>query len=512
MDQIKALIKNYLATGSIKETASRLKMSKNTVRGYLRRGQQYDADLSKLLDLEADVLRAIFYPEASQQEQGRAGDFARRVPYWLKELRRVGVTRELLWQEYRQSFTAGYGYSQFCERLKREIGKKDLTLSLSHTPGEVMMVDFAGKHLRWVDPDSGEVHACEVLVCVFPHSQHSFVLALKSQQIMDFVHGLNQALLFFGGLPEVILSDNLRSYVSYADRYEPRFTQLCEQLGAHYQVDLQATRVAKPKDKASVESAVNIAYKRIYAPLRDQLFHSLEALNAGILDQLRLHNEKPYQKKEGCRKSCFETYELPQMRSLPGELFEVRKITQAKVQRNYHVYLGEEKNFYSVPYRYAGCKAEVIYTTNTVEIYIDSQRIAIHKRLFSRESYRYQTQEDHMPKAHREWKEAQGYNGEYFLGEAQKIGPATHWAIQHILLCKIHEAHTYNSCKGVLALAKKYTAERLEKAAQRCQKVNAVSYQMLKRILIHKLDQAPDPPGQLTLPFHENLRGAQYYQ
>lgn len=512
MDQIKTIIENYLATGSIKRTAGQLKISKNTVRCYLRRGKKYHADLSKLLDLEADVLRSIFYPEASQKEQGRAEGFATQVPYWLGELRRVGVTRHLLWEEYRQGSADGYGYSQFCERLKKEIGRSDLTLSLSHTPGEVMMVDFAGKKLRWVDRDSGEIHLCEVLVCVFPHSQHSFAIALVSQQLMEFVHGLNQALLFFGGLPQVILSDNLKSYVIYADRYEPRFTQLCEQLGAHYQVDLQATRVAKPKDKASVESAVGIAYKRIYAPIRDEIFHSLEALNAGIREQLAKHNEKPYQKKAGCRKSIFETYELPEMRSLPSELFEVKYISKAKVQRNYHVFIGAEKNFYSVPYRYVGSKSEVIYNSKTVEIYIDNQRIAIHKRLFSRGNYHYQTQKDHMPKAHQEWKEAQGYDGQYFLGEAEKIGPATHWAIQHILICKIHQAHTYNSCKGVLSLAKKFTNPRMEKAALRCQAVNKVSYSMLKRILALNLDQAPEPPRQLSIPFHENLRGAEHYQ
>lgn len=512
MDQIKTIIENYLLSGSIKRTASQLKISKNTVRHYLRQGRQYESDLSKLLELEGDALGSIFYPESSQQEQGRAAAFTTQVPYWLGELRRVGVTRHLLWTEYRQEFADGYGYSQFCERLKKEIGRKDLTLSLSHNPGEVLMVDFAGKKLSWVDPRSGEVHSCEVLVCVFPHSQYSFAIALSSQQLMEFVHGLNQALLFFGGLPQVLLSDNLKSYVSYADRYEPRFTQLCEQLGAHYQVDLQATRVAKPKDKASVESAVGIAYKRIYAPMRNQVFHSLEALNAGIREELRRHNEKPYQKKEGCRRSIFETYELPQMRSLPSELFEVKKITQAKVQRNYHVYLGAEKNFYSVPYRYVGCKAEVIFHSKTVEVYIDHQRVAIHERLFSRGNYRYQTQRDHMPKSHQEWRDAQGYDGAYFLEQADTIGPATHWAIAQILLGKIHEAQTYKSCAGVLSLARKYTHERMEKAAQRCQRVNKVSYSMLKRILVLQLDQAADPPAQMTIPFHENIRGAHNYQ
>jgi transposase len=374
MDQIKTIIENYLSSGSIKQTARQLKISKNTVRGYLRLGKEHTEDLPKLLELESDELRSIFYPGSSGKEEARATYFTQQVPYWIKELRRVGVTRHLLWEEYRVEQQEGYGYSQFCDRLRKEIGRKDLTLSLSHTPGEVMMADFAGKKQKWVDPDTGEVHTCEVLVCVFPHSQYTFAIALRSQQILDFVDGLNQALLFFGATTQVILSDNLKSYVTYADRYEPRFTQLCQQLGAHYQLDLQAARVAKPKDKASVESAVGIAYRRIYAPLRNEIFHSLGELNAAIRTQLALHNEKPYQKKESCRKDIFDRYELPCMRSLPSELFEVKKITKAKVQRNYHVYLGEEKNFYSVPYRYVGCKAEVIYSSKTVEVFVVTSR------------------------------------------------------------------------------------------------------------------------------------------
>jgi len=512
MDQIKAILQNYLISGSIKATARQLKTSKNTVRGYLRRAKQYDEDLSKLLESEDELLRSIFYPEDSKKEQNRAAAFTQNVPYWLKELRRVGVTRQLLWKEYQEEYPDGYGYSQFCDRLRKEIGRKDLTLALSHTPGEVMMVDFSGKKLQWVDAGSGEVNVCEVLVAVFPHSQHTFAIALPSQQIADFVHGLNQALLFFGGMPKVILSDNLKAFVTRADKYEPKFTQLCEQLGAHYQVDLQAARVAKPKDKASVESAVGIVYKRVYAPLRNETFHSLQSLNDAIRQQLDLHNNKPYQKKAGSRKTIFEAYELPQMGSLPSELFEIKKIASAKVQRNYHIYLGEEKNYYSVPYKFVGRQAEVIYTSKIVEVYIDNQRVAIHRRLFSRDAYRYQTQKGHMPQAHQHWREIKGYNAQYFLTQAQKIGPATHWAIEHVLISKIHEAQSYKSCLGILRLGTSFSNERLEHAADRCRKVNKVNYGMLKRILRLKLDQAKEEPHQIAIPFHDNIRGAGNYQ
>lgn len=514
MDQVKAILQTYLRTKSIKATARQLKTSKNTVRHYLRLGQAYDEDLSKVLSLSDEAFNRVFYETENEEKSDREKVFSDQVAYWRKELGRVGVTRRLLWEEYRVEHEQGYGYSQFCERLRREIGHRDLTIAMKHKAGEVMMLDFAGKKLHWVDAYTGEVHECEILVAVFPYSQYTFVIALESQKMEDFIYGLTQALLFFGALCQVILSDNLRSYVSRSDRYEPTFTQLCEQLGAHYQIDLQATRVGKPKDKASVENAVGQAYRRIYAPLRNDIFHSREELNEAIRKQLALHNAKAYQKKEGSRREVFQNQERPQMRDLPSDSFEIKKITSAKIQANYHVFLGEEKNYYSVPYQYFpnATRAQVVYTSRIVEVFLNGRRIAIHARLPGRGTYHYQTQDSHMPEKHRQWKKTQGYDSDYFLEQARKIGPATHWAIQHILLSRIHEQQAYNSCLGVLRLAGRFSNERLEQAALRCQQVQKASYGMLERILKRNLDQATDQADTVSLPQHDNIRGADNYQ
>ncbi len=511
MDQVMAILRTYLETESIKATSRRLKVSKNTVRTYVRRVSGLGEDLKTILELGQEEVMRICTP-AEDETRSTEEDFESQVDYWIDELRRVGVTRQLLWEEYRERYAGGYSYSQFCERLRRAIGRRDLTLSLDHTPGEVMQADFAGKQMHWVDRHSGEVYSCEVLVCVMPHSHYSFAFAVPSQQIPDLVHGLNQALLFFGKVPKVLLSDNLKSYVTKSDRYEPTFTELCQQLGAHYQFDLQATRVAKPKDKASVENMVGTVYNRIYGPLRNEVFHSLEDLNAAIRRQLIIHNKKPYQKKRGCRQDIFDKYEAVVMRDLPCELFEIKKMTKAMVQRNYHVFVGEEKNYYSVPYQYVGKTTTVLYTSSTVEIYLDHQRIAIHARLVSKDSYQHQTNKEHMPNNHREWQKARGYNAAYFQRQAEKIGPATRWAISHVLVSRTHPPQSFNSCKGILSLAKKYSCERLEKACLRCQQVDKTSYSMLKRILAMNLDQHSDQPELFSTPEHNNIRGAQAYQ
>lgn len=516
MDQVKEIIKTYLSTNSLKATARRLRISKNTVKEYIRRGQLVNSDLSTLLNLSEEDLLSVFYPNTEKTNNERFSYFQTKVDKWIVELRRVGVTKHLLWEEYLKEQPEGFGYSRFCELLRNHIGQRDLTLQMTHEPGEIMQVDFAGKKLNWIDPVSGEIKTCEVLVAVMPHSQYTFAIALPSQKTVDFLAGLNAALVYFGKLPQRILSDNLKAYVIRADRYEPKFNDLCVQLAAHYNIHLQATRAAKPKDKASVENMVSTVYTRIYAPLRNEIYHSEAELNAAILLQLNKHNNLPYQKKEGTRKSMFEAYALPVMRDLPSELFELKKSTSAKAQRNYHVYLGEEKNYYSLPFRYVGKKTTLVYTSKIVEIYVDNQRVAIHKRLPLGAKHHYQTAIAHMPKSHQEWKKSEGYDGGYFLAIGLKIGKATHWAISRILSAKKHQSQNYKSCQGVLHLGKKYGNDRLERAAARCWQVDKVNYTMLVRILRHNLDKEATTEHEAELvftpPTHDNIRGAAAYQ
>lgn len=512
MDQIKNILRTYQSTQSIKATARALKVSKNTVRHYLRLASGYNTDLEVVLSLADESLRQVLYPDKAGAVADRKLIFEGKVDYWIKELQRPHVTRQVLFEEYKEEYPEGYAQTQFYDYLARAIGRRDLTLALKHEPGKTMQVDYAGKRLEWVDHLSGEVHYAQVLVAVMPHSQHTFAIALPSQSTADFVHGLNEALRYFGGLPKVILSDNLKAFVIRADRYEPDFNDVCVQLASHYQLDLQATRVASPKDKASVEGAVRIGYSRLYAPLRDRTFYSIEEINSALGEQLEVHQNRPFQKRPGCRREIFETYERPQMRPLPNEPFLLKTTVRAKVQRNYHVQLGERKNFYSVPYQHVGDKATVIYCRTTVEIFIGSARVATHARLGASNRYRYQTDAAHLPKNHAEWREAEGYNGAYFRGWARKIGPATEWAISKILLTKIHEPQTYRSCQGVLSLAKQYGDDRLENASLRCQTAGQATYNMLKKILERGLDLQSAQPDLFTPPVHENIRGPQAYQ
>ena len=257
--------------------------------------------------------------------------------------------------------------------------------------------------------------------------------------------------------------DNLKSGVIKPDRYEPTFTDLLEQLSAHYSCTFMAARVVKPRDKATVERYVQIVYQRVYAPLRNEMFTSIEALNVAIRQRLTAHHALTLQQnRQECRQSMFDADEQPTLRPSPPTPFEVKYSAMYKVQRNYHVQLGRDLHFYSVPFEHIGKSVQVIYTRHTVEIYEGHCRIAFHKR--DRRANGYTTIAEHRPPNHQHYAEIKGYTAEYFLQQAHKIGPACTTVAEFILGAKIFQEQTYLSCLGLLRLAKKYSAERLERA------------------------------------------------
>jgi len=512
MDQVRKILENYLTAPNFKELARVHGVSKNTIRKYVRRCENSKFPLSELLKQSDQILKEVLYKTNDLNEEGRVKNFMNQIDYWIKELHKTGVTRQLLWDEYKASYPSGFGYSQFCERLKQVAVNRNYTIQLDHKPGHEVMLDFAGKKMNWIDRESGEVIEVEILAGVLPFSQYTFVIALPSQKMEDFTHGINQVLLHFGGCPKAILSDNLKSYVTKPSRYEPTFNELCVQLSEHYKIDLSAARVRKPKDKASVENVISTVYNRIYGPLRNEEFYSLEELNKAIQERLKIHNEKPFQKREGSRKEIFEKYEKHLLYNLPTSLFEIKHQTMATIQKNYHAFLGEEKNYYSVHYKHVGKRVKVLYTQQTVEIFDKERRIAVHRRLHSRQNHRYQTVKDHMPDKHQIFERLNGYTGAEFASMAKNIGPMAEWAIGKILLSRIHEEQSYKSCLGVLSLATTYGKDRLELACKRCIEVDKVNYQMLKNILKKKLDQPQENLFTTQEPDHKNIRGPEAYQ
>ncbi|HZY81011.1 MAG TPA: IS21 family transposase [Cyclobacteriaceae bacterium] len=515
MHQIKRVIEFHLQGHSIRQIERLSGVSRNTIRDYLRRLQQQGRSFQELLGLEEYVLLGLVQSNPEEKNAGgrviqdRFNVVEQRMEYYKSELSRRGVTRQLLWQEYRVDHPDGYSYSQFCEHLERYLKRDQAVMHLIHRPAEQMQVDFAGGKMSYIDRSTGECIECEVLVCVMPYSHLIYVQALRSQRQEEFISGMAQALTYLGGVPMSIKCDNMKVAVTRANRYEPTFTEAMEFMAAHYGTTILTARVRKPRDKASVEKAVDLAYKNIYAPLRNQIFYSIEQLNAAIRKQVDLFNQQPYQAKPTNRLRQFNDFELPLLKPLPSSVYLIRKLTEGKVQRNYHVILGEDRHQYSVPYALIGKRLKIIYTVEAVEIYDGLARVAVHKRSYQKNGYT--TLSEHMPEKHRHYARQKGWNGEYFEQQASRIGKGTLAVIQRVLQSRYFYEQTYNSCLGILRLGNQYGHQRLEAACLRIKDAPLVSYGMVANILKKHLDRNSSDPELFTPP-HEQIRGPKTYQ
>ena len=363
------------------------------------------------------------------------------------------------------------------------------------------------------DPSSGELKEAQIFVATLGASNYSYAEASWSQTIEDWLASHRRALEFFGGVPEIIVPDNLKSGVRQACYFEPDINRAYLEFAEHYGVAIIPTRVRKPKDKAKVEKGVQTVEQAILAPLRQRRFFSLAEANDAIWLLLEAFNSKAFQKLAGSRKSCFEELDKPALSPLPKTPYELASWKKATVHPDYHVEV--EKHFYSVPYRYAREKVALRLTQNSIEIFCHGQRIASHQRLPQLERYqgRHSTIAEHMPSQHQYRSE---WHPERFMTWAQTIGEHTAQVIEAILNSRQHPEQSFRSCFGVLRLAKSYGHERLEAACKRACFFKAYRFKSIEAILKNKLEQEPLPETQIQkdqkqASYHPNVRGAAYY-
>lgn len=511
MHQIRQIIELLSKNHSVRSIVRLTGISRNTVRDYKLLILQSKIPLPELLQLDDEPLAGLMSRKATvkQDETDRRKDFESRLEYFFAELRRRGVTRQLLWDEYRSEYSSGYSYSQFCDHLSKALKVRNAVMYFTHVPGERMMVDFAGDPLHYIDRNTGEYIKCEVLVCVLPYSNYTYVEALRSQKQDEFISGLSNALYYIGGAPQCIKCDNLKTAVTKSNRYEPTFTEAMNYFGQYYGLTVMAARVRKPRDKASVEKAVSDSYKRIYAPLRNELFYSLAELNQAIRIQLEKHHEWNFKGKEYSRKMIFESDERLLLKSLPQTKYVIKHTTMAKVQKNYHIILGEDFHQYSVPYTLIGKTVKLIYTNEIVEIYHDHIRIAFHSRNYKKHGYT--TLQSHMPANHVHMSERKGWNADTFMNLAEAIGPSVSQFIGRLLSSKVFPEQTYNSCLGIFRLGKQYGNDRLEAACKRAAESPYANYGVIQNILKNNLDKT-DQQEINFIPVHDNIRGSTNYQ
>jgi transposase len=423
------------------------------------------------------------------------------------ELKRKGTTLQLLWSEYvDQHGDRAYRYTQFCEHYRRWRSEQKRSLRQRHLAGDKLFIDYAGQTVPVVDRGTGEIGRAEVFVAVLGASNYTYAEATWTQQLPDWIGSHVRAFAYFGGVPALLVPDNLKSAVKSPDRYEPQLNDTYQELARHYGTAILPARPRKPQDKAKVEAGVLLVERWILARLRHQTFFGLRALNEAIARLLTALNERLFQRLPGSRRSHFEALDRPALKALPAAPYEYAEWKAVKVGIDYHVeYQG---HFYSVPHRLVGQRLHVRVTARTLECLLNGQRLASHPRAHG---HGYTTIPEHMPSAHRahlEWSPSR------FLRWAHSMGPATHTVVDWLLTNRPHPEHGYRRCLGLLSLARRYGKPRLEAACARAVALRTLSYRSVASILKQGLDQLPQEEPQEargTLPLHDNVRGSEYY-
>lgn len=506
MSQIKQLLQLHEQGKNKKFIARSLGISKNTVKAYLAKVAASPLDTQTLLTLDDPVLESKFHAGNPAYKDERFDHFKDNLDYFVKELGRVGVTKQLLWEEYRRDYPAGYSHSQFCHHLLQHLVARKPSMVLGHKAGEKLFIDFAGKTLSYTDRDTGEVVSCQVFVACLPYSDYSFVMAVKSQSTGDFLYALRCCLEDLGGVPQVLVPDNLKSAIVKASSYEPDVNRAMEDFANHYKTTVIPARARKPKDKALVENQVKLIYNRIYAKLRHLTFFDLPSLNKAIKDKTKEHNQTRMQQKPYCREERFLAHEKHLLHPLPQGPFELKYYRELKVAKNNHIYLAQDKHYYSVPYTLIGLVVKVIYTRSMVHIYANGRQIAVHIRDYKPGGYT--TEKEHLCSAHQHYMDR---SPDYYLHKSKLKSEVLHQLLEHLFAQNRHPEQLYRTCDGLLNLERKTEQKDFDKACQIAIECQKYSYVFVLNILKNKMTQEPQSKPSQPLPDHQNIRGKEYY-
>jgi transposase len=443
-----------------------------------------------------------------------SNDKQRPLPDWTyveKELKRPGVTLQLLWQEYKETYPDGYQYSRFCEMYHTWNRKNDVYSPIPHKAGEELFVDYSGDKIPYICLETHQQLEAEVFVAVLGASNRIYVEASKSQQLSCWIESNINAFEYNEGVTEMVIPDNLKSAVTTPDRYEAAINRTYQDLGEYYGTYIVPARSAKPKDKSKVEQGVQSTQREILAPLRHQTFFGLYALNQAIRQRVDLVNNRPFKKRSGSRESYYREIEKPTLKPLPAVRYCYREWhTKIMVGQDHHVLI--HGHSYSVPFQYARVEVEVASDANMIEVFHKGQIIARHCRSYLVDGRT--TLRDHMPPKYQHYFDS--YDREKLLNKTKEIGPNIYTWAKSIFSLKGRPPRTLcNTVQGALILAREFGHQRIETICQRALLMNIHSYKQLRSMLVNGADRIPLPIqgiNQSHLPqHHENIRGAEYF-
>ncbi len=325
--------------------AKSLSIARSTVGDYVRRAETAGLSWPLPDDLDDSRLEQILFNQIPHTPKD--GRPPLNFSHVHKELKRKGVTLMLLWHEYKEQNPQGYQYSQFCHLYRQWFDKLDPVMRQDHRAGEKLFVDYSGMTVPITDPGNGNTFEVQIFIACMGASNYTYAEATFTQGLGDWIDSHVRALDFLGGVPELIIIDNLKSGVNKACRYEPDLNPTYLDMANHYQTAVMPARVRAPKDKAKAEVGVQIVERWILAKLRNRTFFNITQLNREIAILLVDLNNRPFQKLPGTRKSAFEAIDKPALKPLPSTRYQFARWKKARVNIDYHVEV--DGHYYSVP-------------------------------------------------------------------------------------------------------------------------------------------------------------------
>jgi transposase len=499
MRKIREILRLKFTGLSPRKIAASVGTALSTIQECVRRASQASLSWPLPDELDDERIEALLYPQKPREDAVVLPDFA----HVQRELARPGMTRMLLWQEYKAEHPDGLQYTAFCIHYRKWLERTaEPVMRFEHRAGDKCFVDYAGQTAEVIDRTSGEIRQAQVFVAVLGCSNYTYVEASWSQALADWLGAHVRALAFFGGTPAALVPDNLKSGVDRAHRYDPDLNRAYAEFAEHYGVAILPARVRKPRDKSKVETAVQIVERWILARLRDRQFFSLAELNAAI-DQLLIElNERPFQKLDGSRRSRFIELDRPALKALPPRAYEYAQWKLAKVHPDYHIEV--DHAYYSVPHKHIGERVEVRVSARMLEIFAKRQLIASHIRLFKRGARA--TIDAHRPANHRAIIDT---TIERLMQRAEAIAPSVAQVLAEQFNRKRHPEEALRAAQGILRLAQDFSPARLAAACERALMLKACNYRSVRALIVTPPTESGDA-RQLSL-VHENVRGPEYF-
>lgn len=506
MTKLRTIIRLYEDQIGLKTISVMSRTSRNTIKKYIHVWRSLKMNYEDFQHKSDSELHALFCAKEEPSPNARMSELEARLPSIVKDLNKKGMTTLKQWQEYIKECPSGYGLTQFRISVQRYRMINNPSMRMEHRAGDKMFIDYTGSKL-WIYPHGEQPREVEVFVAILGCSLLTYVEASDSQSKEDLITACENALYYYGGVPQAIVPDNLKSAVTKASRYEAIINTEFERFAEHYGLVVLPARVRKPKDKSHVENAVKLTYKDIFTELDGLHCPDLASLNAAIRFCLEKYNNQLLSRRNYSRRGYFEETEQETLRPLNPVRYQIKKSLMATVDKYGYVRLKEDIHYYSVPHTHIGKKLRIAYTATDVEIYDGYAPVAKHIR--SRLEFKYTTNPEHLSPKHRALAE---WSPEKFISEARTLHEDIEHYIRKVIEHKRYPEQANKCCSGILNFARKVGTDRLAAACRLADSYGKYNFVEIQDILTNNFESLELPEQPADIPEHENIRGREYYK